>query len=132
MQRPNKKNTQSGYSLIEVVISLFMITVIVVLYASALNMVAISRRLRYENIAYHIATKQMETLRDITHDSLPTSGTISDPLLSQIPSGAGSFTVSDYAGYSNMKEMSVTVTWIDPVSKQVNLKSLSGTGVINP
>jgi prepilin-type N-terminal cleavage/methylation domain-containing protein len=128
--RVNRK--QEGYSLIEVVICLFMIAVLLVLYASALNIVAITRKLRYENVAYHIANKQMEALRGISYADLPASGTISDSLLSEIPTGAGNFTVASYPAHNNMKEIIVTVTWTDPVSKQIVLKTLTGLGGINP
>lgn len=123
---------QSGSSLVEVIISLFMIAVLLVLYASSLNSVAMTRKLRSENIAYHIATKQMETLRNTTYETLPETGTITDPLLAEIPSGAGSFTSAEFSGHAGLKEIVVTVSWNDPIAKQVVLKTLSGTGGINP
>lgn len=128
---PNTK-FQRGFSLIEVMVCLFMIGVLLVLYAASLNIVAVTRKLRPENVAYHIATRQMETLRGISYDDLPVSGTISDPLLAQIPNGSGDFAVSDYPGYVNMKEVVVTVNWTDPTAKQFVLKTLVGVGGINP
>lgn len=132
MKHVTRNKNQNGYSLIEVIICLFMIGVIFVLYASALNIVAITRKLRHENLAYHIANKQMEYLRGFGYEDLPASGVIADPMLAEIPSGAGNFSVDDYPGHSYMKEIVVTVTWTDPVSKQVVLKTLSGLGGINP
>jgi len=126
------KDHQSGVSLIEVIISMFMLSVLLVFYISALNTVALTRKLRYENLAYHAANKQMEVLRDTAYASLPASGTISDPMLAQIPSGAGSFTVSNYPGYGGMKELVVTVTWNVGVAKSVVLRTLAGSGGINP
>ncbi len=109
-----------------------MLSVLLVFYISALNTVALTRKLRYENLAYHAANKQMEVLRDTAYASLPASGTISDPMLAQIPSGAGSFTVSNYPGYGGMKELVVTVTWNVGVAKSVVLRTLAGSGGINP
>jgi len=123
---------QSGFTLIEGVVSLFMIAVMLVLYSAALNTLTLTRKLRYENVAYHIANKQMETLRNTVFASLPTSGTISDALLSQIPSGAGDFTTSDYGSFSNVKEIVVTVTWNDGLAREVVLQTLAGSGGINP
>ncbi len=130
--RNKKKNSQAGLSLVEVIVSMLMIAVILVLYASALSMVNASRKLRYENLAYHIANTQMETLRQVPYSSLSGSGTISDALLSQIPSGSGSYDVASYPGYTGLKEITVTVTWNDGLSKQVQLKTISGNGGLNP
>ena len=128
----SKLKSQNGMSLIEVIISMFMIAALLVFYTSALNLVALSKKTRKENIAYHIANKQMEDLRNTAFASLPASGTISDSMLSQIPSGSGGYTVSSYAGFSGMKEMVVTVSWNDGISRQVILKSLAGNGGLNP
>ncbi len=119
-------------TLIEVVISMFMLTTMVVFYAAALNTLAITKKQTYENTAYHVANKQMESLRNTSYASLSSSGTISDALLSQIPSGAGSYTVSNYSGYTGVKEIVVTVTWNDGQSKQVVLKTLTQSGGLNP
>lgn len=116
----------------EVVISMAMILVLFILYIAAQNTTIHTRKLRYENLAYHAANKKMEELRATAFNSLPVSGAISDSMLGQIPSGAGSFTVNDYAGFSGLKEVIVTVTWNDGISKQVVLKTLAGSGGINP
>ncbi|MBX4191383.1 MAG: prepilin-type N-terminal cleavage/methylation domain-containing protein [Candidatus Doudnabacteria bacterium] len=129
-QKPNKK--QNGFSLIEVTITLLLVGVIFVLYASALNVVAVTRKLRYENIAYHIANKEIEILRNTSYEDLPSSGSISDTLLAGLPSGGGTYTIADHASMSNMKEVTVSVVWADPVSKEVRIKTLMGTGGINP
>lgn len=131
----NKKNAatgESGMSLVEVIITMFMISVLLVLYVAALNTVAQTKKLRFENLAYHIASKQMEELRNVAQASLPASGTITDPMLSQLPTGSADYAVSDYPGFSGMKEISIIVRWNDGIAKQFNLKSLAGTGGINP
>ncbi|OGE88903.1 MAG: hypothetical protein A3J07_04430 [Candidatus Doudnabacteria bacterium RIFCSPLOWO2_02_FULL_49_13] len=127
-----KTNRESGISLIEVVISMFILVTLLAFYTSALNTVAQSRKQRYEDLAYRVANKQMESLRATTYVSLPPSGAVSDSMLNQIPSGAGSFTVADYAGYTGIKEITVTVTWTDGIAKQLQLKTLAGNGGINP
>lgn len=126
------KDHQSGMSLIEVIISMGMLAVLLILYAGALNIVAHTKKLKYENLAYHVASKQMEELRATPFASLPASGSISDAMLSQIPSGNGTFTTADYASYSGMKEITVTVTWNDGKSKQFQLKTLASAEGINP
>ncbi len=111
---------------------MFMLAVMLVFYASALNVVNATKKARRQNIAYHVANKQMESLRSTPYASLPSSGSIVDSLLTQIPSGAGSYTVANYPGYTGVKEIVVTVTWNDGLARSVVLKSLAGTGGINP
>ncbi|MBI2607905.1 MAG: prepilin-type N-terminal cleavage/methylation domain-containing protein [Candidatus Doudnabacteria bacterium] len=125
-------HSQKGISLIEVLISLGMLAVLLILYVAALNVVAITKKLRFENLAYHVASTQVEELRSIPVESLPPSGTITDALLAQIPQGAGSFTVVDSGSFTGLKEISVTVTWNDGIAKQLELETLAGAGGINP
>lgn len=123
---------QSGLSLIEVVISMFVLVTLLAFYTAALSTVSQSRKQRYEDLAYHVANKQMESLRATPYASLPPAGSISDAMLSQIPSGTGSFTINDYVGYNGIKEIVVIVAWTDGVAKSVVLKTLAGSGGINP
>jgi prepilin-type N-terminal cleavage/methylation domain-containing protein len=127
-----KYSGQRGISLIEIIICMFMIGVLFALYTAAINTVAHTKKLRYDNLAYHVANKKMEELRATSYASLPASGTIVDAMLSQIPSGSGSFTTIDHAGFSGLKEITVTVSWDDGQAKQVQLKTLAGSGGINP
>ena len=124
--------SNSGMSLIEVVISMFLISVLLVFYVAALNTVALSRKQRYADIAYHVANKEMEILRSTSYASLPASSTFSDSQLAAIPSGAANYTISNYSGFAGMKEMVVTVVWNDGSARQVVLKTLAGSGGINP
>ncbi len=126
------KKFQSGMSLIEIIICLCIILIIFDLCLAEVSSLNISRKQRYEDIAYHIANKQMETLRATVFASLPGSGNISDSSLQQIPSGSGNFTVNSYSLYSGMKEIIVTVSWNDGKGESVVLKTLAGTGGINP
>lgn len=128
----NLKNLQSGMSLIEIIISIFLVLIIFDLCLMEVNVLTISRKQRYENIAYHIAKKQMESLRTASFDSLPESSAISDPMLNEIPSGSGNFTISDYPGYSGIKEIVVTVNWNYDGNKSATIKTLAGRGGINP
>lgn len=125
---------EQGLSLIEVIVSMGIIGAMFILYVSAMNTVVLTKRIRQENLAYHIANKKMEELRGTYFLLLPPSGAILDPLLSKIPSGSGSFTVSDHAGFVGLKELTVQVNWIgdNGAAKQIQLKSLAGSGGINP
>lgn len=126
------KRNQKGISIIEVIVSMFMLAVILVFYVSALNLVALTKKLKREDYAYHIANKQMEALRNIPYDDLPLSGEINDVMLSNLPSGSGSFIVSNYPSMTGLKEAVVTVMWFDSITKSIELRTLIGDSVINP
>jgi len=125
------KSKQSGMSLVEVIVSMFLILILFSLLIMEFGALSISKGQKYENIAYHVANKQMETLRSTPFSSLPSSGAISDTLLNEIPSGSGSFSVTDHPDYDGLKEMVVTVTWSNGGSKSVVLKTISGSGGLN-
>lgn len=117
----------------EVIISMAALIALFALYTAALNTMTATKKLRYQNVAYHVANKKMEELRGTSFASLPGSGSISDTMLGQIPTGSGSFAVADYAGFTGLKEITVTVTWTEGgLAKQVQLKTLAGAGGINP
>jgi hypothetical protein len=126
------QNSQTGISIIEVIVSMFMVAALLVVYASAVQVTTLTKKLRYENLAYHVANKQMETLRSTPFGSLPSSGVINDSLLTQIPSGAGSYTITDSGSFSGLKDIVVTVTWNDGIAKQIDLNTIAGAGGINP
>jgi prepilin-type N-terminal cleavage/methylation domain-containing protein len=127
-----KINSQDGLTLIEVLIAMFLIVVLFVLYLAAYNTVALVRKDSYEDTAYHIANKEMESLREVSFYSLAGSGSISDPELSNLPSGSASYSVTDFSAMTGVKEIAVTVNWNDGNSKQIVLKTLAGNGGLNP
>lgn len=128
-----KIKNQDGLSLIEVIVSMFLIVALFVLYLSALNTVLILKKTNTEDIAYHIANKQMEALREIPIASLPAAGSITDSQLTLITAGTGSYAVNNYASMAGMKEIVVTVGWTEgSLNKQVVIRTLAGTGGINP
>lgn len=118
-------------TLIEIIIVMGLVSILFTLVFLEAQMLTISRGQRYEDIAYHVANKKMEELRSADFSSLPSSGTISDPQLSSIPSGAGSFTITNYQSYTGMKQLTVTVTWSNNGSKSVTLNTLAGDGGLN-
>lgn len=123
---------QQGFSLIEIIVTMFLVLVIFTLTLIEMNALTIVGKQRNESIAYYVAIKQMEQLRATEFDDLPDSGTISNPLLGEIPSGSGSFSVSDYSGYTDLKEIIVTVNWNDGTGKSAVVRTLAGNGGINP
>ena len=128
---PSARDAQEGMSLVEIIISIFLIMILFSLLIMEVATLSISKGQKYENIAYHVANKQMEDLRQTALSEIPSSGTISSSLLAEIPSGSGTFWVDDYPGHSGVKEVVVTVTWSYNGQKSVVLTTLMGSGGFN-
>lgn len=123
-----------GFSLIEVIIALFVMSAALLLYAGSYATVRLTRAARDEAQAYRIAARQIELLRSTSFAALPPSGTITDTNLTALPSGAGIYTVSDYSGTSgHLKTASVTVSWTrDGTPRTVILETLVSETGFNP
>lgn len=114
-----------GFTLIEIVLSLFLILAIVSILFSASGTYIHSRRSNLRAIATKIASKQIETLRNTNFASLPPSGSFFDPDLNQLPSGSAIRTVADYQSSTKIKQVTTQVSWIESnVSEQIVLETL--------
>lgn len=103
---------QKGFSLIEVVISLFILGVIILVYAASANTVTINQRAKNKQLAVRIAASEIETLRATPYASFPTSYNLSNTMLANLPGGAsGTVDITDYNEMT--KQAVVTVTWTD-------------------
>ncbi|QQS22733.1 prepilin-type N-terminal cleavage/methylation domain-containing protein [bacterium] len=105
----NSTKTQSGFSIIEVVVTLFIIGLTLVLLQMSANSVVLNKQARYKEIATRIADQKMQSIRTTDFDSIPSTGTFNDSLMSSIPSGAGNITVVDVN--DTLKDVTVRVTW---------------------
>ena len=102
---------QNGFSLIEVPIALFIIGVMLLIYAAASNTAVLNRGARYEELANRIASSEMEDLKHSGYAGLPASGSFTHSLLSQLPNATATFTVADYN--SDTKQVDVNINWRD-------------------
>lgn len=118
---------QKGFTVIEVVVSLFMLGVVVLVYAAANNTLILNRIAKHQQLAYRIAENELESLRATPYASLPSSGSFVDSSLSNLPNGSGNITVSAYD--SKTKQVAVTVAWTEQVSS--TSKAVTLTTLIN-
>lgn len=99
----------SGFSLLEVVISLFVIGVVIIMGTTLLKATVLSRHTKFESNSLSIASNKLESLRALGYTSLPASATFTDSLMASLPNGSGSFAVTSYS--STTKKVVVTVFW---------------------
>lgn len=118
-----QKKSQFGYSLIEIPIGLFIIGLMLLIYAAASNTVILNKNAKNQELAHRIAAGKMEDLRATAFASLPSSGSFTHSLLSNLPSGQANLTVSDYN--ADTKQITVTVTWKE--SGNSNTRTVSFT-----
>jgi prepilin-type N-terminal cleavage/methylation domain-containing protein len=103
-----------GFSLIEVVISLFVIGVTIALTTTMLTLMPLSRHAKDQSLALSIAANEVEGLRALGYASLPASGSFSDAQLALLPQGSGALSVTDFN--ARTKQVEVTVSWQENAS----------------
>ncbi len=123
-----------AFSLIEVIIALAIVLATLTVFGAALSSLPLTKNARNQNLAYHIAAKKVEELRNTPFDQLPASGSFTDPGFSDLNGASGTQTVSNYAGSSSIKLLAVTVFWQDQtVTRSVTLETLvSDKGLNQP
>lgn len=121
-----------GFSLIETIIALAIMFVTVMIFGVALSSLPLLKTARNQNLAYHVAAKKMEELRNTSFTSLPPSSSFSDPGLASLASSTASFLVVDYQGSSQIKKTQVTVSWYEQgVNRSIILETLMTANGLN-
>jgi Tfp pilus assembly protein PilV len=124
-----KTKRQAGFSVIEVLITLFMVGVTLMLFQATANSIVLNKYGRYREVALRIADQKIQTVRTTSFASIPASGSFSDPQLSLIPSGAANLTVTDIN--DDLKDVQVIVTWRSPnnnSTQQIQLQTYVSRG----
>jgi type II secretory pathway pseudopilin PulG len=102
-------NRSRGFSYIEIIVTLFLIMVILGIVLSVMVVLPANRFVAHEDIALSIANHEIEALRGGGYATVPASGSFSDSGLTQLPSGTGALTTTNYNDVT--KKVVVTVSW---------------------
>jgi prepilin-type N-terminal cleavage/methylation domain-containing protein len=122
-------NRRSGFTLIEMMISFFVISMAVVVYVISINAISALKDSQYQQAAFRIAQTKLGALRALGYDALPSSGAFSDSGLAKLPNGSGALAITVYN--ASTKKVVVTVSWTNPGignSRSVVLESLITKG----
>ena len=108
----NQKNSQKGFSLIEVLIAIFILGIVSVTLISVFiygfNVVFKTRQV---TIATQIAQEEVELVRNMNYDDILLLGsTYSHDNLSDLVNGAGVLSLESGPG-DDIKKLTVSVTW---------------------
>lgn len=113
-----------GFSLIEVTISIFIMSVMLLLLQSIIRSNVLVQTSKNQSIALSIARNKIESLRIGGYAALPASGSFSDSLISTLPLAATTtLTVTTYN--ARTKLVSTSVLWRDRGSTSSSTVSLS-------
>jgi prepilin-type N-terminal cleavage/methylation domain-containing protein len=104
-----KINSKSGFSLLEVIVTLFIIGLALILYQAALGKAKLIQYAKNQEIALRVANNKMEELRAGGYAALPSSGSFSDPQLNSLPNSSASITITDYN--ADTKQVIITIEW---------------------
>ncbi len=105
------KNSEFGFSLIEVLLSIIIIVILGFLLLTASGTLSQTYSSNLQTIASKVASKEIETLRETSFATLPLSGSIADPNLAKLPNGSATRTVANYQSDPTIKQITVTVNW---------------------
>lgn len=121
VNRQRTKNNLPGFSLIEVVLSMFVILALISILFAASGTYRHSRNSQLQTIATKIASRKIEILRKTDYTAIPDLGTssFSDSDLAKLPASTANLTVADYPPScsptcsSDIKQITVTVNWTE-------------------
>ena len=121
-----------GFTIIETAIALLLVVVTVTIFGVALSTLPLTKTARNQNIAYHVAAKKIEEFRNTPFNSLPPGGAFTDFGLANLASSTASYTITDYQGSADIKQVTVIVSW-DEQGKQrsTSLETLISKGGLN-
>lgn len=101
-------NKCSGFTLIEVLMAVLVVGTLVALFSVTIGVSRLTRDMKYEDIALRVASHELEAQRALGY-ATSSSRILTDTLLTELPSGAGSTTVAAYN--DRTKQVTVSVSW---------------------
>ena len=112
-----------GFSLVEVIVSIFIVGVMLLLLQAIIYSGVLVRTSKSQGIALAIARTELEILRAGGYAALPSSGSFSNSLLSSLPNATTTLIVNSYN--EKTKQVTANVIWTDSGSATSSIVSLS-------
>jgi prepilin-type N-terminal cleavage/methylation domain-containing protein len=106
-------NNKKGFSLIEIIISIALMSLILLMITPVLFFEKTNQQMDYLVLASQIASRKMEELKQLPFANLPANGTttISDPDILNLPNGQGFIFAEDYEPTGSLKHIAVLINW---------------------
>jgi len=116
-------NNNSGFSLLEVFITLMIVGFALVLFQTALGKAKLVQYAKNQEIALRVASNKIEELRSGGYSALPTTGSFSDAQLNDLPNSSANMAITDFN--DDTKQIIITIQWQDPASFSLKTVSLA-------
>ncbi len=115
-----------GFSLIEIVLSMFVILAIVSILFTVSATYNVSRKSSLQGIAADIADRQIETLRNTAYTSISLgTSSFTDSNLTKLPGGTTNQTVTTYQSSLDIKQVSILISWTESgIAKSFSMDTL--------
>lgn len=126
MKLKKKLKSKSGFSFLEVIVTLFIVGLTLVLYQAALGNVRIIRYAEDQEIALQVAGNKIEELRSGGYSALPASGNFSDSQLNALSNSSAAMAITDFN--ASTKKVVITIQWKEPTSS--TLRNITLTTLI--
>lgn len=114
---------QSGFTIIEVLVTLLIIGVTLLLYTVISNSITLNKYNRYKEVALRVAETSLQNLRTIDYNSLPASGPFTNAQIQTLPEGSANLEITEVS--TGLSKATVTVSWRSPSSNTMQAISLS-------
>lgn len=106
------RQNAGGFSLVEIVLSMFVILAIVSILFTVAGTYNISRKSSLQGIAAEIADREIETLRNTSYSAIDLgTSSFADSNLSKLSGGTASQTVTAYQSSADIKQVSIHISW---------------------
>ncbi len=103
------RTARRGFSLLELTVTIGVMLALVLLLALLVQNFTLIRIAREQDIALRIVETKLDAVRAAGYAAVPLSGSFSDPLLAELPSGAANLETSDYN--AKTKQVVARVSW---------------------
>jgi type II secretory pathway pseudopilin PulG len=113
------KNLKSGFSLIEILILLFLLSVGFVFYFSSSQTTVLIRLSDHKMTAHQIAFKKIESIKSLAPSNWPPNGNFNDSSLNLLPQGEANLNISNFDQQGKLKKIKVDVLWNESGTQKI-------------
>lgn len=123
-----KTTSKIGFSLLEVMLVLFIISVGFIFYLSLSQIAVLIGNVDHKTIAHQVASKKIESIKALTPQDWPQNGAFPDSLLNSLPQGQANLMISNFDPQGKLKKIQINVLWNERgAQKQYTLETLIHT-----
>ena len=121
--KDEEKKNKSGFSVLEVLVTVFIIGLVLVLYQQSLGKMRLVGYADDQETAMRVANNKIEELRSGGYAALPPSGSFSDSQLNTLANSSANMAITDFN--ASTKKVVITIQWRQSASAPMRNVSLT-------